>query len=97
MLAYGKNDVIDKEKMTDKDVIEVVYNKVYHTILKLMKEEGYKPLVIAGVLMAQSMRLYKTCLEDDDFNGLIDEVVKTSGEIQPYDLENLQVKNKTVH
>ena len=67
----------EKETLADKEIIELVYNKVYNTMFELMKQEGYKPLVIAAVMMAQSMRLYRTCLEDSDFNSLVEEVVKT--------------------
>tara|TARA_B100000029_G_C17378711_1_gene888859 strand:- start:454 stop:723 length:270 start_codon:yes stop_codon:yes gene_type:complete len=87
----------EKETLADKEIIEIVYNKVYNTMFELMKQEGYKPLVIAAVMMAQSMRLYRTCLEDNDFNSLVEEVIKTSSEIKPYDFESLEVKNKTIH
>ena len=70
---------------------------MYQTVLILMKDHDYPPLAIAGVLMAQAMRLYKTCLKDDDFSGMVNAIVETSLDVQPYDLKNLEVKNKTVH
>ena len=79
------------------DTIKEVYDKMYNTVFMLMQEHDYPPLAIAGVLMAQAMRLYKTCLEEEDFSGIVNAIVETSVDVEPYDLEHLEVENKTIH
>ena len=60
------------------------YDIIFEQVEKLTKD-GVEPIVIAGTLMAQSMRLYRTVLSDDDFEKLMDTVFGKLDEIEPYD------------
>ncbi len=59
------------------------YDIIFEQVEKLTKD-GVEPIVIAGTLMAQSMRLYRTVLSDDDFEKLMDTVFGKLDEIEPY-------------
>ena len=59
------------------------YDIIFEQVEKLTKD-GVEPFVIAGTLMAQSMRLYRTVLSDDDFEKLMDTVFGKLDEIEPY-------------
>lgn len=66
------------------------YDIIFKQVEKLTKE-GVEPIVIAGTLMAQSMRLYRTVLSDDDFEKLMDTVFGKLDEIEPYDADDQTV------
>jgi hypothetical protein len=66
------------------------YDIIFKQVEKLTKE-GVEPIVIAGTLMAQSMRLYRTVLSDDDFEKLMDTVFGKLDEIEPYDADDQNV------
>ena len=62
-------------------------NKAYDILFEQVEKltiDGVEPIVIAGTLMAQSMRLYRTVLSDDDFEKLMDTVFGKLDEIEPY-------------
>jgi hypothetical protein len=66
------------------------YDIIFQQVEKLTKD-GVEPIVIAGTLMAQSMRLYRTVLSDDDFEKLMDTVFGKLDEIEPYDADDQNV------
>jgi|TARA_B100001094_G_scaffold313750_1_gene351864 hypothetical protein len=63
------------------------YDIIFQQVEKLTKD-GVEPIVIAGTLMAQSMRLYRTVLSDDDFEKLMDTVFGKLDEIEPYEADD---------
>ena len=63
------------------------YDIIFEQVEKLTKD-GVEPIVIAGTLMAQSMRLYRTVLSDDDFEKLMDTVFGKLDEIEPYEADD---------
>jgi hypothetical protein len=66
------------------------YDIIFQQVEKLTKD-GVEPIVIAGTLMAQSMRLYRTVLSDDDFEKLMDTVFGKLDEIEPYEADDQNV------
>lgn len=39
-----------------------------------MIDKGYTALEIAAILVAQSMSIYKTVLDEDDYNAMVDSI-----------------------
>ena len=67
-------------------------NKVYNEVFRLMTRLciDHDPLAVSGVMLAQSLRLYKTSLPIEDFDLLIEEVMATVREdIKPFDIPRL--------
>ncbi len=66
----------------DKELNEA-YDRIFQQVEQLTKE-GVEPIVIAGTLMAQSMRLYRTLLSEPDFEKMMDTIFGKLNEIEPY-------------
>lgn len=53
--------------------LEDLYQE-YWTYHAQMISQGYKPLEIAAILLAQSMSIYKTVLDNDDYDKMVDSI-----------------------
>ena len=68
--------------MLDKDSeLEVAYRTVEKLVEKLCVNDGHTPLEVAGVMMAQAMRIYKTALREDEFNRMVETILDTRTEV----------------
>ncbi len=65
-----------------------VFNILFKQAVKLLKD--YPIELVAGTLMAIAVRLYRTSLNDQEFEDMMKAVVDTDAE--PYDL-----KKKSIH
>jgi hypothetical protein len=65
-----------------------VFNILFKQAVKLLKD--YPIELVAGTLMAIAVRLYRTSLNDQEFEDMMKAVVDTNPE--PYDL-----KKKSIH
>ena len=65
-----------------------VFNILFKQAVKLLKD--YPIELVAGTLMAIAVRLYRTSLNDEEFERMMKAVVDTNPE--PYDL-----KKDTIH
>ncbi len=52
--------------------------------------ETYDPMAVAGAMLALSLQLYKTGLEPDDFNMMIDTIVDSKDRVRTLQVPNLQ-------
>ena len=66
--------------MDEKDINEAyeLVGRVTHTLC-----EDYDPLAVAAVLMVMGMRIYKTVLDDDDYEQIIRDVVDRQDKVFP--------------
>tara|TARA_R100000781_G_C4056480_1_gene119544 strand:+ start:332 stop:565 length:234 start_codon:yes stop_codon:yes gene_type:complete len=68
--------------------VNKIYNEVFKVMTRLCQE--HEPLAVAGVMLAQSLRLHKTSLPIDDFELLVEEIVNTvKDDIKPFDIPKL--------
>ena len=68
-------------QMTHKDKdLEKIYNDVFADATKYM--DDYEVQAVAATYMAIAMRLYKTHLDDDEYQSMIQTVMDT--EVKPY-------------
>jgi hypothetical protein len=75
------------KKINTSDV-NAVYNEVFRLMTRLCRD--HDPLAVSGVMLAQSLRLYKTSLPIDDFDLLLDEIMATIKEdVRPFDIPKL--------
>lgn len=86
------DDIIDLSP----EEIDDLYQRVFAISVKLMNN-GEKPLNLAGVLLAQAMRLYKTCLSEEDFLLMVEAIKDTAKDVPAYDFDDIAVDSTTVH
>jgi len=68
-------------RMTHKDKdLEKIYNDVFADATEYM--DDYEVQAVAATYMAIAMRLYKTHLDDDEYQSMIQTVMDT--EVKPY-------------
>lgn len=72
---FGHND--------DEENLEIAYRKFEKLTEELCKDGEHAPLVVAGVMMAQAMRIYKTALPNEDFDRLIETILESRHGITP--------------
>jgi len=62
--------------MSDDD-LKKFYDKAFDLAMKA------EPSLVAGVYIAQALRLYKTVLNDDEFNRMVDKISDDRDNIRP--------------
>jgi uncharacterized coiled-coil DUF342 family protein len=62
-----------KEMNDNNDSIDELYQN-YWTIYSQMINKGHGPLEIAAILMAQSMSIYKTVLDSEEYDKMVDSI-----------------------
>jgi hypothetical protein len=72
-------------KYSDNDLTNI-YQTLYEASLKL--SESSDPGMVAASLMAIGSRIYKTILTPEDYDNMMDKILKT--DVQPYKKETLQ-------
>jgi hypothetical protein len=68
---------MNNDKVTD------VYDVVGRVTATLLEE--HDPLALAAVLMVMGMRIYKTVLDPEEYNQIIDDVVGRRDRVHPID------------
>ena len=70
--------------MDENDIkLSETYEVIWSEVGKLTNK-GTEPLMIAGTLMAQAMRLYKTALSEDDYGRMMQSIMDSKDEVKPY-------------
>ena len=62
-------DINDEET----DQLENLYQN-YWTFHATMIDKDHSPLAIAAILMTQALSIYKTVLEEDEYNSIVDSI-----------------------
>jgi len=73
-----------KEDKKLNDCYEDLFKKVVDLQLK------YPSQMIAGTMMAQALRIYKSTLNDEGFKGMIETIAESESNIEPYNKPTLQ-------
>lgn len=63
------------------------YDSLYQRALELCMEHDSQ--IVASTMLAQALRLYKTILLPEDFEAMVQTIVDTAGQIEPYKTGNL--------
>ena len=66
-----------------------IFNILFKQAIRLLKD--YPIELVAGTLMAIAVRLYRTSLDDEEFEGMMRTISETNPE--PYD----SLKKETIH
>ena len=85
-LSSGEiKETLTPPKYLDDDLTRV-YQTLYEKSLKLSTDND--PGIVAASLMAIGSRIYKTILTTDDYDKMMEKILKT--DVQPYKKETLQ-------
>ena len=57
--------------LDDEQRLEEINDKLFELIVELCDDDTHSPYAIAGVLMAQGMRMNKTMLDEEEFSRLM--------------------------
>ena len=58
-----------------------LYQKMYKDLNKLCEKND--PLMVAGIMMAQAIKIYKTALPDEDFERMMDTIADSKDIVKP--------------
>ena len=85
-LSSGEiKETLTPPKYSD-DELANIYQTLYETSLKL--SESNDPGMVAASLMAIGSRIYKTILNPEDYDRIMDRILNT--DVEPYKKETLQ-------
>tara|TARA_B100000809_G_scaffold132177_1_gene129949 strand:+ start:97 stop:306 length:210 start_codon:yes stop_codon:yes gene_type:complete len=68
--------------MNNEDELQRMYRAVEQAT------SGGDPLVVAGIFMAQAIKIYKTVLHEDEFNQVTDYILNNK--------DNIEIENPTL-
>ncbi len=58
------------------------YQELFEKVVELQLK--YPNQMVAGTMMAQALRIYKSTLKDDDFKSMIETIAESESKIEPY-------------
>ena len=65
--------------------------ELYDTFFKLALQEitqGANPSEVCGVMVAIASRMYRTTMNDEDFQKMMETIAESADKIQPYEFDN---------
>ena len=80
-----REDVVMNKKEDKK--LDDCYQELFEKVVALQMK--YPNQMVAGTMMAQALRIYKSTLKDDDFKSMIETIAESENKIQPYDKPTL--------
>ena len=75
-----RENVVIKEFKKDKKLNDL-YQKMYRDLNKLCEKND--PLMVAGIMMAQAIKIYKTALPEEDFERMMDTIADSKDIVKP--------------
>ena len=77
----GENVVGKDKKLND------LYQKMYRDLNKLCEKND--PLMVAGIMMAQAIKIYKTALPEEEFERMMDTIADSKDIVKPLNTPTL--------
>ena len=75
-----------KKKNKD-DQLNECYQELFKTVIDL--QARYNNQMIAGTMMAQALRLYKSNLTEEGFKAMVEVIASSSDTIEPFDVPTI--------
>ncbi len=80
-----RKDVVMNKKEDKK--LNDCYQELFEKVVELQLK--YPNQMVAGTMMAQALRIYKSTLKDDDFKSMIETIAESESKIEPYNKPTL--------
>ena len=58
------------------------YNEIFTKVIEL--QERYSEPMIAGNMMVHALRIYKSILNDEEYNNMMETIVESKNRIEPH-------------
>ena len=75
--------------MNREDDVGKVYDMFFEGAMHLLNQHGIPVELIAGTMMAIAQRLYKTHLDEDEYEAMMDQI--REARIEPYGTEKVRI------
>jgi len=75
-----REDVVMTQKEDKK--LNDCYQELFEKMVELQTK--YSNQMIAGTMMAQALRIYKSTLKDEEFDAMVDTISESRDRIEPY-------------
>jgi len=72
------------KKKNEDDQLNDCYQEFFKTVIDM--QTRYNNQMIAGTMMAQALRLYKTNLTEEGFRSMVQTIADSGDNIQPFDV-----------
>ena len=76
-----RENVVMADMFSDDKELNDLYQKMYRELNKLCEKND--PLMVAGIMMAQAIKVYKTALPDDEFERMMDTISDSKDIVKP--------------
>ena len=88
-MEYTKNgkDVVMADNFKKDKKLNDLYQKMYRDLNKLCEKND--PLMVAGIMMAQAIKIYKTALPAEDFERMMDTIADSKDIVKPLNTPTL--------
>ena len=63
------------------------YQELFEKVVELQSK--YPTQMVAGTMMAQALKIYKSTLDDEGFKSMIETIAESESKIEPYDRPTL--------
>ena len=77
------------------ETMQELYNKIFTMNTKLSNE--YDAMAVAAIFVAQAMRMYRTMLNDDEFNRMVETISQSANETKPFTMDIFDTDSDTLH
>ena len=76
-----RENVVMADMFSDDKELNDLYQKMYRDLNKLCEKND--PLMVAGIMMAQAIKIYKTALPQEDFERMMDTIADSKDIVKP--------------
>ena len=73
------NNMIDEE--IKQQELQEAYDEIYNKVMEMIILKKYEPQMIAGTLMAQALKIYKTTLLETDYLKMIEAITESAEKV----------------
>ena len=87
-MEHTKNRKVVLMKNIDDKKLNDCYQELFEKGVELQLK--YPNQMVAGTMMAQALRIYKSTLKDDDFKSMIETIAESESKIEPYNNPTIQ-------
>ena len=71
--------------MSTKDkLLQEAYDEIFAKVIEMIAVKKYEPQLIAATLIAQSLRIYKTRLNEEDYKKMVDTIADGAINVDAY-------------
>ena len=82
-----RENVVMADMFSDDKELNDLYQKMYRDLNKLCEKND--PLMVAGIMMAQAIKIYKTALPAEDFERMMDTIADSKDIVKPLNTPTL--------